>query len=249
MDSVKAANLKVRLNKYLSMCGIASRRKADELISAKKVRVNGRVIRELGTVIDPGNDRVIVNNRVIELQQKRYVLLHKPRLYLTTLVNNEDDKPTITDFINGIDERIYPVGRLDYDSEGLLFLTNDGELANRIHHPRYEIKKTYSAIVNGKIDEKTMKKIKSGALLDGEFIRPDSVKTSVLKSGKSNVVITFHEGQKHLVKNYMNYYGFPVERLKRTKISDLELGNLHPGKWRDLTEQELLKLKRKTGLV
>lgn len=249
MDSIKAGNLKVRLNKYLSMCGIASRRKADELISSKKVRVNGRVIKELGTVIDPGNDKVIVNNRLIEAQNNRYVLLHKPRLFLTTLVNNEDNKPTITDFIQDIDERIYPVGRLDYDSEGLLFLTNDGELANRIHHPRYEIQKTYSAIVNGVIDEKTMKKIKSGALLDGEFIRPDSVKTSVLKSGKSNVVITFHEGQKHLVKNYLNYYGFPVERLKRTMIADLQLGNLHPGKWRDLTAQELAKLKRKTGLV
>ena len=241
--------MKVRLNKYLSMCGVASRRKADELISAKKVLVNGRVIKEIGTTVDPGNDKVIINNRLIEAETKRYILLHKPRLILTTLVNNEDDKPTITDLIKDINERIYPVGRLDYDSEGLLFLTNDGELANRIHHPRYEIKKTYSAIVKGVIDQKTMKKVKSGALLDGEFVRPDTVKTNVLKNGKSNVVITFHEGQKHLVKNYLNYYGFPVERLKRTKISDLELGNLHPGKWRDLTEQELSKLKRKTGLV
>ncbi len=241
--------MKVRLNKYLSMCGVASRRKADELISAKKVRVNGRVIKELGTVINPDNDKVIFNNKLIEAETNRYLLLHKPRLFLTTLVNNEDEKPTITDFIKEINERVYPVGRLDYDSEGLLFLTNDGELANRIHHPRYEIKKTYSAIVNGIIDDKTLKKVKSGALLDGEFIRPDSVKSTVLKNGKSNVVITFHEGQKHLVKNYLNYYGFPVERLKRTMIADLQLGNLHPGKWRDLTEQELLKLKKKTGLV
>ena len=241
--------MKVRLNKYLSMCGVASRRKADELISAGKVHVNGRVIKELGTTIDPDNDKVIVNNRLIEAETNRYILLHKPRLILTTLINNEDDKPTITGLIKDINERVYPVGRLDYDSEGLLFLTNDGELANRIHHPSYEIKKTYSAIVKGIIDKDTMKKVRSGALLDGEFVRPDSVKSTVLKNGKSNVVITFHEGQKHLVKNYLNYYGFPVERLKRTKIADLELGNLHPGKWRDLTEQELLQLKRKTGLV
>jgi len=241
--------LKVRLNKYISMCGIASRRKADELISAKKVRVNGKVIKELGTVINPENDKIIINNRLIETETNRYILLHKPRLILTTLVNNEDDKPTIIDLIKDIKERVYPVGRLDYDSEGLLFLTNDGEIANRIHHPSYEIKKTYSAIVKGVIDNKTLKKVKSGALLDGEFIRPDSVKTTALKNGKSNVVITFHEGQKHLVKNYLNYYGFPVERLKRTMIADLQLGNLHPGKWRDLTEQELLKLKKKTGLV
>jgi 23S rRNA pseudouridine2605 synthase len=231
------------------MCGIASRRKADEMITAKKVRVNGRVIKELGTVIDPENDKVLINNRKIETENKKYIILNKPRLFLTTLVNNEDDKPTITGFINDINERIYPVGRLDYDSEGLLFLTNDGELANRIHHPSYEIKKTYSAIVRGFIDNKTLKKIKSGALLDGSFIRPDSVKNTPLKNGTTNVVITFHEGKKHLVKNYLNYFGFPVERLKRTMIGNLQLGNLHPGKWRDLYEQELEKLKEKTGLV
>jgi len=231
------------------MCGIASRRKADEMITAKKVRVNGRVIKELGTVIDPENDKVLINNRKIETEKKKYIILNKPRLFLTTLVNNEDDKPTITGFINDINERIYPVGRLDYDSEGLLFLTNDGELANRIHHPSYEIKKTYSAIVRGFIDNKTLKKIKSGALLDGSFIRPDSVKNTPLKNGTTNVVITFHEGKKHLVKNYLNYFGFPVERLKRTMIGNLQLGNLHPGKWRDLYEQELEKLKEKTGLV
>jgi len=231
------------------MCGIASRRKADELISAKKVRVNGRVIKELGTVIDPENDKVLINNKKIETEKKRYIVLNKPRLFLTTLVNNEDDKPTITGFINDINERVYPVGRLDYDSEGLLFLTNDGELANRVHHPSYKIKKTYSAMVRGIIDDKASKKIKSGAALDGSFIKPDSLKNTPLRNGKTNVVITFHEGRKHLVKNYLNYFGFPVERLKRTMIGNLQLGNLHPGKWRDLTEQELEKLKEKTGLV
>ena len=241
--------MKVRLNRYLSECGIASRRKADVLISSKKIRVNGRIIKELGTSIDPEKDRVSVNNREIRPEKKRYIILNKPRLILTTLTNNEDDKPTIAELIKKIDERVYPVGRLDYDSEGLLFLTNDGELANRIHHPRYGIKKTYSVTVKGIIDDKTLKKIRIGAKLDGKFIRPDRLKISNLKSGSSKVDITFHEGKKHLVKNYFKYFGFPVDRLKRTRIGNLKLEKLPSGSWRDLTENELKIMRDKTGLV
>lgn len=241
--------MKVRLNKYLSECGIASRRNADVLISTKKVKVNGTVVKELGTSIDPAKDTVLINNRVIKAEKKRYVILNKPRLILTTLINNEDDKPTIVELIKDIKQRVYPVGRLDYDSEGLLFLTNDGELANRVHHPKYGVKKTYNAIVKGIPDEKTVTKVKGGIKLDGKFIKPDDIKVTKLKNGNSIVVISFHEGKKHLVKNYLNYFGFPVERLIRTHIGNLKLGNLPLGSWRDLTDEELKFLRKKTVLV
>ena len=141
------------------------------------------------------------------------------------------------------------MGRLDYDSEGLLFLTNDGKLANRIHHPRYGIKKTYKATVKGLIKDKMIKKIKDGAKLDGKFIKPDSIKVTHLRNGNSTVVITFHEGKKHLVKNYLRYFGFRTERLKRIQIANLKIGKLPCGSWRDLTDRELELLRNKTGLV
>ena len=241
--------MKVRLNKYLSECGIASRRKADELIIARKVKVNGRIIKEPGVFIDLQKDIVFINNRKASAEKKRYIILNKPRLFLTTLVNKEDKKPTIVDLIKNINERVYPVGRLDYDSEGLLFLTNDGELANRIHHPRYEVKKTYNTTIKSLINDKMVKKIKDGTKLDGKFIKPDSVKITHLKNGSSKVVITFHEGKRHLVKNYLRYFGFRVERLRRTQIGNLKLGKLPCGSWRDLTDRELKLLRYKTGLV
>lgn len=241
--------MKMRLNRFLSQCGIASRRKADELISAKMISVNGRVIGELGTFIDPDEDTVLISGKKAVQQKKRYIILNKPKFFLTTLAESEGKKPTVLNLITDINERVYPVGRLDYDSEGLLFLTNDGELANRIHHPRYEITKTYRARVKGQISEKYLKKIKEGATLDGKFIRPDSIKTKNLENNSSQVVITFHEGKKHLVKNYLSYFGFPVERLKRIRIGNLKLGKLRPGSWRDLTVDELRELRDKTGLV
>ena len=241
--------MKVRLNKYISECGVASRRKADELISAGKVNVNGSITRAVGVSVDPDKDKVYINKKRVIPEKKRYIILNKPRLYLTTLINNEDNKPTIADLIGGIKERVYPVGRLDYDSEGLIFLTNDGEIANRVHHPKYGINKTYNATVRSVIDDRTAKKIKAGTKLDGKFIRPDSLKITKLKSGTSKITITFHEGKKHLVKNYLNYFGCTVDRLKRTKIGNISLGKLPLGIWRDLTERELRQLRDKTGLV
>ena len=241
--------MKIRLNRFLSQCGISSRRKADELITSKKVSVNGSVVEELGTTIDPEKDVVRVDNKVLKAEKKRYIALNKPRLYLTTLVNNEDDKPTIVELIKGVKERVFPVGRLDFDSEGLLLLTNDGELANRVHHPKYGITKTYNAIVRETPDEKTIKKIVAGIRLDGSFVKPDAVKFKKLKNGNYIITISFHEGKKHLVKNYLNYFDLPVERLRRTHIGNLKLGRLPEGSWRDLSEEELKHLRKKTALV
>ncbi len=241
--------MKVRLNKYLSECGVASRRKADELIAEGKVRVNKSTVRTPGMSINLGEDVVVVDNKQLTVETKRYIILNKPKLYLTTLVNNEDDKPITADLTKNVNERVYPVGRLDYDSEGLVFLTNDGELANRIHHPKYGIKKTYNVTVKGSIEDKMMKRIKNGAKLGGNPIKPDSLKIMTFRNRKSKIIITFHEGKKHLVKNYLRYFGLRTEKLERTRIGNLQLGKLPRGNWRDLTGSELKMLRKKTGLA
>lgn len=241
--------MKVRLNKYLSQCGVASRRKADELITGGKIRVNNAVVREPGSCVNPESDLVLINNKKANQEKKRYIALNKPKLYLTTLVNNEDTKPTIADLITDVRERVYPAGRLDYDSEGLVFLTNDGELANRIHHPKYGVKKTYQVIVNGAVHSKKVKRIEDGTMMDGRVVKPDFLKVTNLKNGKVQFIITFHEGRKHLVKNYLRCFDLQVKRLKRTRIGDLRLSGLARGSWRDLSNEELSLLKNKTGLV
>jgi len=141
----------VRLNRYLSMCGVASRRKADELIESGGVRINGKVVRELGRNIDTESDEIEVLGKVLAPELKRYVILYKPKLYITALGEGQDKKKTIEELIKGIPERVFPVGRLDYDAEGLIILTNDGELANKILHPKYELPKVYRARVKGVI--------------------------------------------------------------------------------------------------
>jgi len=240
--------VKVRLNKYVSQWGVATRRKADELIINGRIKVNDNIVRKPGKSINPGMDLILVDNKKAKQEKKRYIILNKPRLYLTTLINNEDSKPTVADLIKDIREKVYPAGRLDYDSEGLVFLTNDGELANKIHHPKFGVKKTYQVIIRGLIQNTTIKRMENGVFMDARFIKPDSLKVKHLKNGKLQLTITFHEGRKHLVKDYLRYFGLQVERLKRVRVGNLKLGNLARGSWRDLThhELELLKLKGKT---
>lgn len=239
----------IRLNKYLSQCGVVSRRKADELIINGRIKVNDNIVRKPGKSINPGMDLILVDNKKAKQEKKRYIILNKPRLYLTTLINNEDSKPTVADLIKDIRERVYPAGRLDYDSEGLVFLTNDGELANKIHHPKFGVKKTYQVVIRELIQNTRIKRIENGVFMDARFIKPDFLKVKHLKNGKLQLTITFHEGRKHLVKNYLRYFGLQAERLKRVRVGNLKLGNLARGNWRDLTHNELELLKSKTGTV
>lgn len=241
--------MRIRLNKYLSQCGVASRRKADELIISGKIRVNDNIVRKPGKSVNPSMDLILVDNKKAKQEKKRYIVLNKPRLYLTTLINNEDSKPTVADLIKDIKERVYPSGRLDYDSEGLVFLTNDGELANKIHHPKYGVKKTYQVVIRELRQKTTIKRIENGVFMDARFVKPDSLKVKHLKNGKLQLTITFHEGRKHLVKNYLRYFGLQVERLKRVQVGNLKLGGLARGSWRDLTHHELELLKGKTDTV
>ncbi|RUM30792.1 MAG: pseudouridine synthase [Aquifex sp.] len=240
--------MKVRINKFLSEAGVASRRKAERLILEGRVKVNGEVIKNLGTRVDPEVDIVEVDGKVIKPQRKRYIMLYKPCCYLTQLGPSRDGRKTIQELIKDIPERVFPVGRLDYNTEGLLILTNDGELANRILHPRYKLPKVYLALVEGKVSVNTLKRIRKGAELEDGFAKPDNVRIVRYEGDKTLIEITFHEGRKHLVKRYLAFFGHKVKRLKRIAIGPVKLGKLSPGKWRDLNQGELAQLFKAVGL-
>ena len=239
----------MRLNRFLSECGITSRRKADNLIKAGRITVNGKVVSTLGSVVDESADKVALDGKPVRKERKRYVMLNKPPFYLTSLKSMEDGKKTITSFLGDIEQRVYPVGRLDYDSEGLLILTNDGELANRIHHPRYRVIKTYLAEVSGEMPDELETLIKQGTEIEERFTKPDSVSVLKVSPGRARASISFHEGRKHIVKKYFEAFGLRVSRLKRISCGNVRLGELGKGKWRDLNPGELRSLRKMTGLV
>lgn len=239
----------MRLNRFLSECGITSRRKADNLIKAGRITVNGEIVRTLGSVVDETSDKVALDGKPVRKERKRYVMLNKPPFYLTSLKSMEGGKKTITSFLGGIEQRVYPVGRLDYDSEGLLILTNDGELANRIHHPRYKVIKTYLAEVSGKMPDDLEAVLGEGVEVEERFTKPDSVSVLQVSAGRARASISFHEGRKHLVKKYFEAFGLRVMKLKRISCGNVRLGELERGKWRDLGPGELRSLRKMTGLL
>jgi len=230
------------------MCGVSSRRKADQLIKEGRVKVNGQVVRDLGVKIDPELDRVEVDGKEVRPLRKRYIILNKPCCYLTQLGKSQSGKKTIEELIKDIPERVFPVGRLDYNTEGLLILTNDGELANRVLHPRYKLPKVYLALVKGKVSKNTLRKMKRGIELEDGFAVPDDVRIVRYEGDNTLLEITFHEGRKHIVKRFLASFGHPVIKLKRIAIGPLTLGKLPPGKWRDLSERELRQLFSAVGL-
>lgn len=233
----------VRLNKYLSMCGVASRRKADEFIQSGIVSVNGRRIVELGTKINTETDVVRVGKRVVRQEGKRYIILNKPRLCLTTLGEDGEGRRTVGELVRDVPERVFPVGRLDYDAEGLLILTNDGELANLIHHPSFRIEKLYRAVVRGVVTPKDIEGMRRGATLEDGRAVPDSIRAIRSEEGMTHLLISFHEGRSHLVKRFLASFGFPVMRLKRIRIGPIALGDLPKGMWREMTDEEIARLK------
>ena len=234
----------VRLNRYLSMCGITSRRKADQIIEEGRVRVNGLVIKELGYRVDTERNIVEIGSEVIKPERKRYIVLNKPPLYLTALGKDQEDKKTIEELIKDIPERVYPVGRLDYDTEGLLILTNDGEFANVVLHPRYKLPKVYVVLVKGRVGKRTLEKMIVGTRLEDGFAKPDHVE--IIKYEPENTVlkITFHEGRNHLVKRFLLKFEHTVSKLKRIAVGPIKLGGLQRGKWRNMTDEELRALKK-----
>ena len=230
-----------RLQKVIAQAGIASRRKAEELITEGKVKVNGVVVTELGTKVSE-KDRVEVNNEIIEKEKKEYYLLNKPRGVVTTTQDDKNRK-TVVDLIP-TDARIYPVGRLDYDTTGVLLLTNDGDFANILMHPTSNVDKVYMAKLEGIIKGEQINQLKDGIELDGELVKPSRVKLKKVdpKSNTCMVQITIHEGKNHQVKRMFEAVGFPVAKLKREKEAFFDLKDLQSGEFRKLTPKEVAKV-------
>jgi len=237
----------VRLNKFLADAGVCARRKADKLIEEGRVKVNGKPAK-VGMVIDPSKDLVEVDGKIVKPERKRYLIFNKPCCVLTQLGEDPRGRKTLDGFLKKIPERVYPVGRLDYNTTGLLILTNDGELAQRILHPRYKLPKVYIALVEGKVTPKTLKEMKKGTQLEDGFAKPDDVRIIRYEGDSTRLEITFHEGRKHIVKRFLAKFGHKVKELHRTQIGPIKLGKLPPGKIRELTKAELNQLFHAVGL-
>jgi pseudouridine synthase len=241
-----------RLQKVLSTAGVASRRTAETLIQQGRVSVNGKTVTELGTKADAHNDEIRVDGRRIRtVQRKRYILLNKPRGYLTTR-SDPGKRPTVMDLLKGVREYVYPVGRLDYDSEGLLLLTNDGELAARLTHPRHEVERLYEARVRGIPDAHAIQRLASGLVVQGRRTAPANVKLAKKIDAESGaqavLLIGIHEGRHRQVRDMCDAIGHPVVRLRRVRIGPLRDEQLRPGDFRELTPAEIVKLKKAAGL-
>lgn len=242
-----------RLQKILSQAGVASRRLAEDLIVQGRVQVNGRTITELGTRADPDVDEIKVDGRRIQTRRRRrYILLNKPRGYITSR-SDPEQRPTVMDLLRGVKEYVYPVGRLDYDSEGLLLLTNDGELAARLMHPRHEVDKVYQARVRGAPDEHALERLEKGVTIEGRRTAPARarcVDPPHKRSGdQTTVELAIHEGRQRQVRKMFDAIGHPVIRLRRVRIGPIADPDIPPGHWRELTPQEVARLRRACQLV
>jgi 23S rRNA pseudouridine2605 synthase len=228
-----------RLQKVLAKAGIASRRRAEELIGQGKVRVDGRVVTEMGTKVDPETQVIECEGITLTSQEKKvYILLHKPSGYLST-VDDPQGRPIVTDLLKNIKERVYPVGRLDLDTEGALLLTNDGELAQKILHPSHEVNKTYVARIKGVPGKKKLEALSRGIELEGRKTWPAKIEVLNTKAQLTTIQITIHEGRKRQVRKMFEAIGHPVLGLKRIAYGQLKLGELRSGKYRFLTPGDI----------
>ncbi len=238
-----------RLQKIISHAGLASRRKAEEWILEGRVSVNGRVVVELGAKADPDRDAIKVNGRLVRAigGAFRYVLLNKPRGVVSTL-SDPEGRRTVVDLLKGIKERVYPVGRLDLDSEGLLLLTNDGEMANRLMHPRHGVEKTYHVKAQGVLTEGEIERLSRGIPLEEGKTAPARIRKIRKTETNSWIEITIHEGRKRQVRRMVEKVGHTVLKLKRIRYAFLTPAGLPPGAFRVLTPGEVQRLKRLTGM-
>lgn len=235
------ADNKVRRQKYLSECGVASRRKAEDLIMAGRVKVNGKPA-SIGDKIDPNRDTVVVAGKKIKKTKKNtYIMLHKPRGFITTL-SDEMGRKCVAQLVEDVGTRVYPVGRLDRDSEGLLLLTDDGEFANALTHPTHHVPKTYRVTVRPTITEEQITALTTGIEIDGRMTMPSEVRVIEKKEGRVVLEIIIYEGRNRQIRKMCDSLGLEVARLKRTQIGSVKLGMLKQGDWRNLTEEEVHKL-------
>ena len=229
----------MRLNAYLARAGVASRRKADELIKAGRVTVNGEP-GQLNTFVAK-RDRVELDGRQLQKQQLAYVLLHKPAGVVTT-ASDPQGRPIVVELVSQYETRLVPVGRLDADTTGALLLTNDGELAHRLAHPRYEVEKVYEAEVEGEPSDEALAALGGGVELEDGPTAPAHAR----RLGPSRIELSIHEGRKHQVKRMLEAVGHPVTRLHRSRYAGLTVAGVEPGRWRELTEEEVASLRELT---
>lgn len=231
----------VRLQKFLAQSGVASRRKAEELIAEGRVKVNGRKA-SLGDKIDPVRDKVqVAGKRVINTSKKMYVMLHKPRGFVTTM-KDEQDRKCVAQLVADAPEKLFPVGRLDKNSEGLLLMTNDGDFANNLMHPSRHVAKTYRVSVREKVTEEQINKLSAGMILDGEKTMPCDVGVILREEGRTVLRMVLYEGKNREIRRMCEQVGLTVIRLKRTEIAGVKLGMLPQGRWRELNEKEMKHL-------
>lgn len=237
-----------RLQKLMARAGLGSRRANEKIIRQGRVRVDG-VVATLGDKADPAVDRITVDGEQLSFEKRLYIMLYKPRGVLSSTEDEmEDGRTTVTDLVP-IDTHIYPVGRLDKPSEGLILLTNDGKLAHRLTHPRFEHEKIYEVSVEGRPKLAVLELWRQGVLLDDKMTAPAGVEVLELGEESTDLRITLREGRKRQIRRVAAMLGHPVQRLLRTHIGPLALGDLGPGEWRHLTEEELESLKKATGLA
>jgi pseudouridine synthase len=238
----------VRLQKVLAAAGVGSRRHCEELIGAGRVEVDGPVVRRFSARVDPERQVIKVDGRRIPSRQDVvYLAFNKPRGVLTAMSDDRGRK-TIVDFLGDRAERLFHVGRLDYDTEGLMLLTNDGELAHRLAHPSYEVAKTYWAQVPGPVPRDLGRRLQAGIELDDGVAVADKFRVLEQSAGRAMVEVTLHEGRKHIVRRMLAEVGYPVSRLLRTTVGPIRLGGLRPGETRDLTTREIGELYAAVGL-
>ncbi len=235
-----------RLQRVLASRGVASRRASEDLITAGRISVNGKVVTELGTRVDPVKDEIRVDGRMLQRQRPRFIVLNKPSGFITT-VKDERQRWTVMDLVD-VPERVYPVGRLDRETQGLLLLTNDGAVANRVMHPRYGLTKEYHVITDKRPTDMQMLKLNDGIWVNGRLVEPDECR--LLRQTREGIIvkIVLHEGLYHVVRNMMETVGIEVLKLRRVRLGPLLMQGISPGSWRDLTPGELTQLFEAVGL-
>lgn len=235
----------MRINKYIASCGVASRRKAEELIISGRVTINGELITELSTTVDETKDIVEVDGLPINQEEKKvYIILNKPEGYITT-VKDQFDRPSVLDILKDVEERVYPVGRLDYETSGLLILTNDGDLTYKLTHPKHEVEKTYLAMVNGIISPEEKRRFENGLQIEDYTTAKAKLKIVKADEEKNYSVckITIHEGRNRQVRKMCKAIGHPVRNLRRIQMGRINIRGLEVGEYRNLTEDEVRYLK------
>jgi 23S rRNA pseudouridine2605 synthase len=231
----------VRLQKYLADAGVASRRASEQLIVAGQVSVNGHTVRELGAKVQPDHDRVAIEGKPVKARRKLYVALHKPRGYLCTR-RDPAHRRTLGELLPDEWAHLYSVGRLDRDSEGLIFFTNDGDFALRLTHPRYGTRKTYLVTIEGRVERAMLDKLTAGVTSEGEQLKAEKARLISANNTQSVLELELAEGKYREIRRLCEALGLSISRLQRTRIGPIRLGELRPGKWRTLTEPEIRSL-------